>query len=458
MKSILITIAVILINTVCFAQKNTALYTLENVGPVCIDHKDDVLYGVSWEDDAWKMKAYKLSTGKVIKDYENALPENPIHLMVQDKKNGNIYLVTSRKIEETEKRYGDAIYTFNPNNGNVKFQYQIKLNYPAPDKLGFVSNKIIFSTKNQPTRIYDTRRKYLDVLNQNSDYQLLNIAPEQNGFIMLNIRNIEGDSIPVFFMDLENTIGDKLGYYLPNIKIETATRSFQIPTINLVDSQYNWILKPIRYNCFPLYNFQITMRPFWLKQAVNFDKIRTISALLAVNDNYIIAKENNNILVYPFLEEDKLEKNTFSDDEISTLKEYFSAHSYTRELIDSDVLEEVFDAVFYNVYSKNKLKYVAVLSHGNYIKIGNYEQPKALFDNNFKLSDENNANKLQEALNIIQLPDAFNMKHIRHYKKGNLWTFVRGSAFESEFGLEFTTTDDGSIVGIKYNANLTTTK
>ncbi len=305
MKILFAILLLFVIHISLFAQTNYKLYSLDNVFPVCMSANNNVFYGLDWNESVASLKTFNITTGNELKEFKSMLPENPIKLMLAHPQKDLIYLITTRKVDDTKNRYIDGVYVLNTKRDKLKLLRKVYYNYKIPNKVGFVDNHLVFTTLQEPTYLFDLKKNDFRLLNPNTDYQLLSIAPEQKGYLMLNIKEIQDRKVPFYFMDQNNNFSKRIGYMNPDIAIHSEFRSLQLQNITLEDSSYQWIFKTIRYNCFPLYGFQIAMRPFWVKQSYMLDKAFTLSGILFANENYLIARMSTGISVYNCYQQDK---------------------------------------------------------------------------------------------------------------------------------------------------------
>ncbi len=455
MKSITTLLLSFAIALSLFSQTNYALYSIENTYPVCLANDSNSFFGVHWNDKTAQINTYSFATGKVIQEYKTVLPEEPIKLIIQHPEKEILYLITEKKVDDTGARYIDAVYGFNIKRNKLKLLRKVYYNYKVPNKIGIVNNNLVLTTLNEPTWLFNLKTNDFKKLNPNTDYQLLSIAPEQKGYLMLNVREFKNDKVPVYFMNSKNEFSNLIGYVNPQVTIHSDKRHIQIPTITLEDSTYGWILKAIRYNCFPIYNFQIVMRPYWLKQVLSLGEVFSLSGILLVNKTYMITQSSNSILVYNYSEPFSSVPDNFTDEDISNLKEFLKkTDTYYKELINSDVLKQVFNALFFQVYSNNKLSHIAVQYYGNFTELKDYTQLTPFVKAGFNLSDKSDADTFQKALNALYPPDVFNRKYIKNYKLDNNWVFVRGEAFGNKYGAVVEFNDVNEIIKIEYKSSL----
>ncbi len=455
MKTIITLLLSFAITISIFSQTNYALYSLEHTYPVCLANDSNSFFGVHWNENTAQINAYDFATGKVIKEFKTDLPQEPIKLMFQHPKKDLLYLITEKKIDETRTRYIDAVYSFNTKRNKLVLLRKVYHNYKVPNKIGIVDNNLVLTTLQEPTWLFNLKTNQFNLLNPNTHYQLLSIAPEQKGYLMLNIKKIKDGGVPVYFMNGKNEYSNVIGYVKQHVTIQSDKRSLQIPTIALTDSTYGWIIKAIRYNCFPIYNFQITMHPYWLKQTYSLGKAFTLSGILLVNKTYMITRSTNSILVYNYSEPFNTTPENFSAEDIANLEEYLKErNSYDRELITSEALKQVFNALFFKIYSKNKLIHIAIEYHGNYTELKDYTQLTHLLQTGFNLSDETDAKTFQKALDVLYPPDVFNKKYINNYKSDKSWVFVRGEAFGNKYGIIVGLNNANEIINIGYKSSL----
>lgn len=454
MKIFLFLISFLVSITALFSQTNSALYAIDNINTVCLANNAINFYGVVWNDKA-VLKTFNFLTGEVEKEFDIDLPENPIILMVAHPKKDILYLITSKKIDDTKNRYIDAVYSINTKRDKLNLLCKSHNNYKEPNKIGMVGNNLVFTTPLEPTYLFNLKSNGFQLLNPNTHYQLLSIAPEQNGYLMLNINEVSKGEVPVYFMNDENNMSSRIGYVNPQVTIQSEVRIIQVPTITVEDSAYSWMANAIRYNCFPVYDFQIFMRPFWLKQFYRLDKVYLLSGILAANKTFMIMRLGKSILVYNYMEPHNSESANLTEEDVAKIEDYLSErNSYVRTLMSSDMLTQVFDGLFYQVYSENSFKYIAVQQHGNYSELKDYNQLVPLLKTGFKLNDRIQAEKFQESINILFPVDDFNKKQVINYKEANNWVFVRGIAFENKFGIIVKLNDEQKVLEIEYKSEL----
>lgn len=453
-----ITVAFLLIvvkGGLLFSQTNYSMYSLDDVYPICLSEKDNLIYGVKWQDNAMIINSYDLNTGDVKKSFSENLPENPIKLMLAHPQKDILYLITAKKIDDTGIRYVDQVYELNAKNGKVKSIGCVYYNYLIPNKIGMVGNLLVFTTLQNPTYVFDLKNKSFRLLNPNIHYQLLSIAPEKKGFLMLNVNETYQGHIPVYFMNMKNEFSDVIGYLSRKITIQSEMRNFQLPAISLVDSSYTWIGDAIRYNCFPIYNFEIAMRPFWLKQSILLDKAYELAGISAANQSYLIARSGKSSYVYNYAVPNSTAPTSLTQIDIENIESFYNESvSYEQSVISSDKVDAIFDAVFYKVFKKNKFKYIAAQFHGTYFELNEYSMLVPMLQSDFKLKDEIEAKKFQNALGVLFPINSFNEKVLAFEIVEGGWRFVRGEAFEKEYGIFVRTDELGKILEIEYKSEL----
>lgn len=447
---------IIVINVVSIsAQTNYSLYSLDDVFPICISEKESLIYGVSWEEDVMVINSYNIRNGKKENVFSEGLPKNPIKLMLAHPKKDILYLVTARKINETGIRYIDQIYELNTKQGKVKSIAKVYYDYLIPNKIGLVDNSLILTTLQKPTYVFDLKIKSFRLLNPNIHYQLLSIAPEQEGFLMLNVNETYNGHVSVHFMNMDNEITGVIGYLNNNVTINSEKRNLQLATITLVDSTYDWIAEPIRYNCFPLNNFELSMRPFWLKNAVVLDKAYEILGIAAADKSYLITKSGKSSYVYNYELPNPDSTNVITESDITNIQNYIDkGGSYERSVISSKEVDAVFDAIFYMVYKDNRFKYVAAQYYGTYTKLNDYNNLVSMIQPDFKLLNDGDAKKLQDALNVVFPVDTFNKKELKYETVDGGWNFIRGSAFGNYYGIFVSADEVGNVLKIEYKSEL----
>lgn len=456
MKLSLLTIVFAIYSLLLSAQTNFALYSIEETRPICIAPGEDIMYGITWKDENESIISYKLKDGSIIKKYSSELPKNPIKLMISHPKKSILYLITARKIDDTKNIYFDAIYSFNTKTDKLKLLYTEGYNYHCPYRIGLVDGNLIFTAFEEPTRKYNIHKNYSSLLNPNTDYQLLSIAPKHNGYIMLNIRNMgENGKVPVFFMDSKNNFSSKVGFINPNIKIYSKNTNIQLQSLTIQNKTFQWFFNTLQHNRFPIYHFQIAMHPYWLKQAYTLDKVYTITAILDANDTYLIAKSGKDIVVYNHLEPQTTSPSNINEEDAEKIKAFLNERNdYERVVISSKQLSEVFDALFYYVYTKDKRTFIAIQQHGNYYKLKHYSQLAPLVKKDFVLNNEKQGLLMEEALEVLYPVDTFNKKYIKNYKTDNGWMFIRGESFDYKYGIEVKVDSLGKAVDFIYRTDL----
>ncbi len=438
------------------AQKVPLLFSIKDTKVSCISPNEESIFGITWFESQAKIVQYDMNTGKVKKEYESTLPSNPITLIHAVPNSSILYLISARKIDDSKNTYMDAIYQFNTKTGKLKLLYIERMKYKAPYRIGMVAHHLVFTTQKEPTRIYNIKQNFTDLLNPNIDYQLLSIAPEQKGYLMMNIKKIHKNQVPVYFMNPDRTIRDSIGAINPDLIIQTKKSAFQLPTLSLADSNYFWAIKAIRYNCFPLYSIKIGIHPFWLKQVYSLEKADEASAITDASKNYIIMSNNQAIDVYKI----EYKKGDLNDVDIAEIEILIEKRGTTNRLIlNADKTNPVFNALFYHVVSSGKdldniNKKLVAQQYGSYHEIDSYDKLLPLFNNGFSISNEQQSLIVQDALEILYPIDEFNRQFIRNYKLNNQWIFIRGKAFDKFYGIALTINDSGIPTTVEYISDL----
>lgn len=435
-----------------FAQTNPLSYHIPTTQVACIVPNENAIFGITWADNSAKITSYEPSSGKIKKQYNAILPDNPITLIHAVLNSPIIYLISTKKIDDTQNRYFDAIYQFNSKTDKIKLLYTEKINYKAPYRVGMVGNFLVFTTQKEPTRIYDIRRNHTDLLNPNIDYQLLSIAPEKNGYLMINVKKIHKNQVPVYFMDTERNIKDSIGAINPDLIIQTKKSAFQLPNLSLADSNNFWAIEAIRYNCFPLYSIKIGIHPFWLKQVYDLEKASEISAIIDASKNYIALANNQGLDIYQI----NYKHDSINSQDVAQIEALIEKRGSTNRLaLNSDITNKVFNAVFYHVVSSGKdldniNKTLVAQQYGTYQEVQVYDSLIAYFNPELTISDPKDALTIQDALEVLYPIDEFNKQFMNNYSEPGRWIFIRGKAFEKFYGIAINMNDSGKPTSVNY--------
>ncbi len=457
--------AYLFILIICFssvsAQQNMVreLYSLSDLYPVCIEQKDNRLYGVHWSNSQQSVQKYKLESGALKKSYTEGMPDDPIVLLLKHPHKELLYLLTASKKGDQGALFLDAVYQLNLGNNKLERLYKEPYDVPVPTRLAYSANCLVLITLKQPTRILNLKTHKIDLLCYNADYQYLSVAPKKDGFLFLNTRNSNGSEVSVHFMNRKFELGDSIGYANPTVSISRDFNRFQLPNVYLKE-EYAWAVEDMRYNTFPLVGGQVNMRPYWLRLASTLPKADKISAILDGSPDYIVVRMASGIGVYTYDGELFAEKSLFEPADVERLNKVIQERNTLQRIMISDpVLGEVFNASFYRV-TENKTDIIQEKAtimayfHGVYIPVKAYTELFDYVKADFRLHDEASAVALQKCFDLLFPPRQTDQQYLKFSQEANVWTFRRGEAFGKIFGVQVLVNEAGAIQEMQYNTEL----
>ncbi len=464
MRSILTILFAIYACLFANAQKNYPVFSIEECGAVCLIDNEPVMCAIEDLGGLPKLVLRNLEDGKENISYKSRLPENPVSNIVFSQKTGLLYLFTIRKQPETGNSLFDAIYSFSPKQDKLELIYKENEEKQDVKSVEVVDNLLVFTTKMfQQPDIFNTETKKFEGFVDDENIRMLCAAPSHNGFVVVNISELDGDEAAVYFMDLERKLTPKLGTFNSSMRISTNEEENSLPGFNLTNDEYNWMVDEYNTSGFPLSGFSIATRANLAKTYNQLANFHEISSILDANDDFLIAKAKGVVSVYNIKTPVTKKPQTVSDEDLKAIQEYYDSRTtYEEQMITSTVLPQVFTGKFYNItetikfdeYSYLQSSFVVCSANDGYKVLKEKEELMQAVNPGFILNSDVQAVMFQDAINAIYPPGTFEKDKIKFYKKESNWIFVRDESFGEEEGFVVKTNEKGKITEILYKSEI----
>lgn len=216
------------------AQKNYALFTIYDVGSVCLDNTETKMYAVENIGDVPKLVLRELANGKVVTEYKAELSEEPISAIIHDNNNNQLFFVTERKGEDGVPQL-DAIYRVDEKSEKGEKVFSFSKTVEGFMRLKMMDNYLVLETSNGNPLLFDTKTKQLKELTQRKDIRLIFSDEKTKSFVFGKLGNKD---IPVVFMDINGKVVDGIGYFNPDMVISTNEGENRMPSITIDNAAY----------------------------------------------------------------------------------------------------------------------------------------------------------------------------------------------------------------------------
>lgn len=445
------------------AQKNYPIFTLEDVNLVCLKYDEPVMFAIESSEEKEQLIQIDLETGSIVKRFKSRLPKN-IHAISICNNTGIIYFVTTRKHEETGEKILNSIYSFSPLKDKTDLLYKENGEIQASGSVSIIDNLIVFTGRvfSEQPKIFNTRTKQFEIFSENEDLRMLCTAPAHNAFVVMNISEVDGDSVAIYVMNIDRSISEKVGIFNSSLRISSEKEENSLPGFNIINQAYDWIIDAYNTSGFPLSGFAIATRAELAMKYNQTANLFEIKALIAANNTYMVAKGRDKIFVYntnkPVYDKPK----TVSNIDLGLINEYFNSKiSFKKDQLISPALQQVFNARFYVITEQEKndsytseSSFTLIDTNGNIGLLKDKNQLFKLLNPDFYLQNDKQAEVFQEALNELYVPGTFEKKHIAFYTEANKWIFIRDKSFGEKKGFVVEVTGQGRIRKIEYKSKI----
>lgn len=448
----------------CFAtvnaQKNYPILTLEEIGAATIINNEVLMVVIENIGDEPNLAFYDLEKKELMQKFSAKLPENTVANIIPCD-NGLLYLLTMKKNPEKGYPLFDAIYSFDHKKDKIKLIYTEKEQITTPRIAAAVHLKLVLSTgvKNQP-RLFNIEKGEFEPFSDNENIRMLCASDKHKSYVVVKINEIENEEeIPVYAMDRDGKVSEKIGTYNPSMRISTNKDDNHLPGFTITNTEYNWVSEAYDNSGFPLSGFEIASHPEIAKKFNETANMFEIREIISANETYMAAKGEHQFWVYNTKTLNTTKQKTVSDEDMAAIHTFLNEITeYTKTPVQSAALDQVFNAKFYTVtekiqeseYGSSIATFIAFAQNNNYEVLMNKAMLTSLVAPKFKIENEQNAALFQDALNALYPPGTFEKKHIQCYKKENSWCFVRDESFGDLKGFVVQLNTNNTIKKIEY--------
>lgn len=496
MKQIYSTIILMLVfsllatNVKAQKNKNYALYSLEESRFLCVSYDEKSVFCLEENDEAKKILVQRdLITGEILQSFKTKFPASEIdHARISE---NLIYISTFKEIEGERTGSFDGIYSINLKNQKLKkivvFKekiYQLRSFYLVGDLLVFSP----YSRGKQRTILYNIKKKTSEDLSITGDYKILFAAKEKNGlfFIQENQSGEEvieevveeiveeiveeaveeaveatenNDLLGLFFCDFakSNKI-TKIGAYQPDAVYSTNPDESKFPYAVIENENYEWFTASFNQNRYPSSVVKAADNTELIEAYQKLDNYEYINSVYLIQNEFFIAFNYwlKTLAVYNIKTPQTVKKSNLTKEQAILIDAFISERfSYTKEVIDSAALAEVFDAKFYKITEKvldtwgsSSTQGLAIEFKGKFKVLREKKELTILVKKGFKLKIEENALFFEKALDALYPLNVFDEKKKEHFLKDGKWYFVREESFDVKRAICVELDDKGRIVKI----------
>ena len=463
MKQALILILTILASLSLSAQKNYALYSVEDVKPVCLTFDGKQMLGIEAIEGKSKLNLYRLNSGEIKAEYILKLNPESVRLIISHSSEDLMYLITSRIGENERKPYLDAIYSFDPIKNKLKKLYTDKEDRPCPSRVQMFNDNLILTRGFDASLLFNTDKGNLELLTQNADLRLFSLAPEHDGLIMVNIKEGTEDLNPLYLMDENGKLSEEIALFDSRMVFSTTQSENRIPHLIIENPENIWVKESYSTNCFPISMFEIGTHAKWSEFYQSIDSDEPISTLIAANETYVLAASRSKIYVYNHAEPQTNNPDIVSGEELESILSYFdSKMTYDKSKLNSTAVSLVLDASLYRIdmtkrldeYSYTSDKFFAINYQDKYSVLKGCADLLPTIRPDFSLNGMESALLFEEVLDVLYPVSTFEEKNKNRYQIDNTWIFVREESFGDLRGYEVEVDDSGSILSIQSSNKL----
>lgn len=446
------------------AQKNYALFTLDDIQAACLTFDGRHMLGIEAAEDKSKLNLYRLETGELKMAFDIELPAESIKQIISHPSEDLMYLITARLVDN-RKYMLDAIYSFNPMNSKLKKLYTEKKELKCPTQVKIVNNNLVLTSGFDPSNVFNLENNNLHPLTTNEDLRLFSTVPEQNGYILVNIKEGDEDVKPLYFLNQDGGLSEEIAKYDSRMVMSTVKSENKVPHLIIDNEENTWVEEAYQNNCMPISMFEIASHKNWSEVHSSLDQSTQIATLLAANSTYLLAASRSKIFVYNYAEPQTVNPAALNENELDEIKAYFGAKtSYEKKAINSSAIQQIFDAKFYRIDITTQIdessytsdKFFAINYQDSYTVLRDCSELTAPLKQDYTMSTKESAMLFEEVLDKLYPVGTFDEKHKTTYQIGNNWIFVRSESFGDYQGYVVETNADGTVQNIKYESKLET--
>jgi hypothetical protein len=275
----------------------------------------------------------------------------------------------------------------------------------------------------------------------------------------------DSEMMDMYFCDLSKKMKLTLiGKFQPNLRISTEEDENKVPYFIIENKNFDWVSDSYNKNRYPSPVMMLADNKLVMDSYSKLNEYEYISMLSFIDDTYLIGGRGSkkSISVYNIKNPKLTKTQTVSAEDMTGIEALMSSEiSFEKEKIQSDVLQQVFNAVFYTIVfteqetaeSSRTQTFIAYFANGVYAELKEKEDIIFLIKKDFVLNEEN-AIIFQDALDVLYPLDYFDKKAKMNYKKDNQWIFVRSESFGEKKGFVLFMNGSSKIIGLKADVEI----
>ncbi|MCU4155605.1 hypothetical protein J1N10_06425 [Carboxylicivirga sp. A043] len=441
------------------AQKNYPIVSIDDCLNLSLINDEPMAIAIINNGERNQLAFYHIEEKKCLQTFNAPLPDKKItQLLPCD--DGMIYILTAKQKEGQRRPLFDAIYAFSYKKDRIVRVYEETEDITMPSA-ALVRIKMYLSgnpfTK-QP-RVFNVQTKCFEPFSEDANLRLLFASDANKACIVMRESELsDDDTCPVYCRNEAGQISEQIGTYDSRMVMSTKKDENRMPGLTISNADYNWAKAAYDQTGFPHSGFSIATRPGladYYSSLANRDELRT---LLGMNSTYLAAKGKGKVFFYNVKEPCTQKPQTVSDEMMAGIKEHYNnLTSYIKTKLQSNALNEVFDACFYSIteqihmdeYSRMEDHFIAFSHNGQYDVLKTEAQLLELIPPQFTIANEQDAILFQDALNTLYPPGTFAQKHIQCIQQEGQWLFVRDESFGDKKGYIVSLNADSHIMNIE---------
>jgi hypothetical protein len=441
------------------AQKNYPIFSIDDCETLSLIDDEPMAIAIINNGKRNQLALYHLEEKKCLQTFNAALPDHKI-MQLLPCNDGLIYLLTARQKEGQRRPLLDAIYAFSYKKDKIEKVFEETEDIPMPSA-ALVRSRMYLSgnpfTK-QP-RVFNVQTKHFEPFSDDVKLRLLFASDANNACIAMRENEFgDNDTCPVYCLNEAGQLSKSIGTYDSRMVMSTEKDENRMPGLTITNEEYNWAKEAYDQTGFPHSGFSIATRAGLANHYSNLANRDEVRTLLGLNAIYLVAKGKGKVFVYNIKEPCTQKPQTVSDETMAAIKTHYdNKTSYVKISLQSNALNQVFDAQFYVIteqiqmdeYSRAEDHFIAYSHDNQYGVLKTEQQLLALLSPQFTIVNEQDAILFQDALNALYPPDTFAQKHIQCIQQQERWFFVRDESFGDKKGYIVLLRDDNKIKSIK---------
>ena len=462
-RLLLIAFIVFVSSLVAQSQTNYEYYSIENLEIYCPSPDNRSLYTIEIINHLNVLLKRDLVSGEILETYKTKLPSGDIDAMAVTDDEKSIYFVTNKENENGRLPLSDAIYRVSLKNEKIEKLYTLTKDIYFLTKLVVIDNRLLLNPYKGLSYLFNTSKLTNKPVLEDENYRMIFAAPEQNGLVF--VKMADSEMMDMYFCDLSKKMKLTLiGKFQPNLRISTEEDENEVPYFIIENKNFDWVSDSYNKNRYPSPVMMLADNKLVMDSYSKLNEYEYISMLSFIDDTYLIGGRGSkkSISVYN-IKNPKLTKTpTVSAEDMTGIEALMSGEiSFEKEKIQSDVLQQVFNAVFYTIVfteqetaeSSRTQTFIAYFANGVYAELKEKEDIIFLIKKDFVLNEEN-AIIFQDALDVLYPLDYFDKKVKTNYKKDNQWVFVRSESFGEKKGFVLFINGSSKIIGLKADVEI----